>query len=78
MCSPDAAAEDEEVWEEGSEEGALNELDEHEAALAAGHPIDDGSYDPDMIPGIETGDHVVEFYAKYGQDSAVKFFYCNR
>ena len=46
--------------------------------MAAGHPIDDGSYDPDMIPGIETGDHVVEFYAKYGQDSAVKFFYCNR
>ena len=31
-----------------------------------------------MVPGIETGEHVVEFYAKYGQDSPVKFFYCNR
>lgn len=37
-----------------------------------------GSFDPDMIPGIVSGEHVVEFYGKYGQDSAVKFFYCNR
>ncbi|KAK9828903.1 hypothetical protein WJX72_002692 [[Myrmecia] bisecta] len=27
---------------------------------------------------IRTGDDVVEFYARYGQDSAIKFFYCNR
>ncbi|KAG2501733.1 hypothetical protein HYH03_000233 [Edaphochlamys debaryana] len=38
----------------------------------------DAGYDPDMIPGINTGDDVVEFYGKFGQDSAVKFFYCNR
>lgn len=47
-------------------------------AASLGHPVDDGSYDPDMIPGIVTGDDIVEFYAKYGQDSPVKFFYCNR
>ncbi|GLC47993.1 hypothetical protein PLESTB_000047400 [Pleodorina starrii] len=38
----------------------------------------DAAYDPDLIPGINTGEDVVEFYGKYGQDSAVKFFYCNR
>ena len=29
-------------------------------------------------PEIRTGNDVVEFYAKYGQDSPIKFFYCNR
>ena len=44
-----------------------------------GHPRDDGSgFNPDVVPGIDTGDDVIEFYGKYGQDSAVKFFYCNR
>ncbi|KXZ55711.1 DHC8 protein [Gonium pectorale] len=38
----------------------------------------DAAYDPDLIPGINTGEDVVEFYGKFGQDSAVKFFYCNR
>ena len=32
----------------------------------------------DLHPEIRTGNDVVEFYAKYGQDSPVKFFYCNR
>ena len=32
----------------------------------------------DVHPEIRTGNDVVEFYAKYGQDSPVKFFYCNR
>ncbi len=41
------------------------------------HGPGDG-FDPDMIPGINTGNDVVEFYGKFGQDSAVKFFYCNR
>lgn len=45
--------------------------------VPAGHPVDDG-YDPDFIPGIDTGEHVIAFYGKYGQDSPVKFFYCNR
>ena len=27
---------------------------------------------------IRTGSDVVAFYAKYGQDSPIKFFYCNR
>lgn len=29
-------------------------------------------------PNIRTGSDVVAFYAKYGQDSPIKFFYCNR
>ncbi|KAF5838995.1 dynein heavy chain, N-terminal region 2-domain-containing protein [Dunaliella salina] len=41
-------------------------------------PVEDANYDPDLIPGIETGEDVIEFYGKNGQDSAVKFFYCNR
>ena len=28
--------------------------------------------------GIHTGDQVVEFYARHGQTSGVKFFYCNQ
>ena len=32
----------------------------------------------DSHPEICTGNDVVEFYAKYGQDSPIKFFYCNR
>lgn len=36
--------------------------------------IDDFEYD--MIPGIVSSDDVVQFYARYGQDSPVKFFYC--
>lgn len=32
----------------------------------------------DTHPQIRTGNDVVEFYAKYGQDSPIKFFYCNR
>ena len=32
----------------------------------------------DLYPDIRTGDDVVDFYAKFGQDSPVKFFYCNR
>ncbi len=26
------------------------------------------AYDPDLIPGIETSDDVIEFYGKFGQD----------
>lgn len=77
---------EDEAWEEGCDENPSlpqrttidDVLDEDEARLAAAHPLDDGSSDPDMVPGIETVEHVVEFYAKYGQDSPVKFFYCNR
>ncbi len=45
-----------------------------------GPPVNeqDAAYDPDMVPGIFTGEDVVQFYGKYGQDSPVKFFYCNR
>lgn len=32
----------------------------------------------DIHPEIRTGNDIVEFYAKYGQDSPIKFFYCNR
>lgn len=27
---------------------------------------------------VKTGDDIIEFYGKYGQDSPIKFFYCNR
>lgn len=72
--------------EESNEQLSPEESEAHEEvdpeveaeAASLGHPVDDGSYDPDMIPGIVTGDDIVEFYAKYGQDSPVKFFYCNR
>ncbi len=36
----------------GSQDEHHHDLDEHEAAAAHAHPVDDGSYDPDMIPGI--------------------------
>eukprot|EP00898_Chlorokybus_atmophyticus_P003847 jgi/Chlat1/4463/Chrsp29S04567 len=41
----------------------------------------EGVTDPveaEAIARIRTGDDVVEFYAQYGQESAVKFFYCIR
>lgn len=38
----------------------------------------DPKKDPSLVPGVETGDDVVAFYAKNGQDSSVKFFYCVR
>lgn len=34
--------------------------------------------DAGLLAGIQTGDDVVAFYGKYGQDSAIKFFYCVR
>lgn len=36
--------------------------------------LDDPDYD--LIKDVRTSDDVVEFYAKYGQDSPVKFFFC--
>ena len=76
--SPDKVPADEEDLDEemllDPEEG----LDELEGEESRHHPVDDGTHDPDLIPGIVTGDDVVEFYARYGQDSPVKFFYCNR
>ena len=42
----------------------------------AGHTSEQD--DVDLYPDIRTGDDVVDFYAKFGQDSPVKFFYCNR
>lgn len=35
-------------------------------------------HDPDLIPGVEVGQHVVAYYAQHGQDAPVKFFYCLR
>ncbi|KAG2451278.1 hypothetical protein HYH02_003884 [Chlamydomonas schloesseri] len=57
-----------------------SELPAEEEEVLEGPKVDerDAGYDPDMIPGINTGDDVVEFYGKFGQDSPVKFFYCNR
>lgn len=32
----------------------------------------------DPIANVRTADDAVEFYSQYGQDSPIKFFYCNR
>jgi hypothetical protein len=43
-----------------------------------GTPVEDLTYDPDMMPGVDTSNDIIEFYGKYGKESPVKFFYCNR
>lgn len=45
---------------------------------AAAKKAPDPNKDPSMIPGVETGEDVVAFYGKNGQDSSIKFFYCVR
>ena len=44
------------------------------------YPLQAALDDPDyeLTKDIKTSDHVVEFYAKYGQDSPVKFFFCKQ
>jgi dynein heavy chain, axonemal len=65
--------------DEGDEEVHVVEGEGLEAAELHKAAVDiDLNYDPDMVPGVETGNDVVEFYGKYGKESAVKFFYCNR
>ena len=43
-----------------------------------GLPAEDLTYDPDMMPGVDTSNDIIEFYGKFGKESPVKFFYCNR
>eukprot|EP00878_Enallax_costatus_P031474 GHUV01034420.1.p1 GENE.GHUV01034420.1~~GHUV01034420.1.p1 ORF type:complete len:647 (+),score=200.09 GHUV01034420.1:874-2814(+) len=57
-----------------SDDDAGPEAEEEETGPRAPEP----TYHPDMVPGVETGQDVVAFYGKYGQDSPVKFFYCVR
>ena len=45
---------------------------------AAAKKAPDPSRDPGMVPGVQTGEDVVAFYGRNGQDSSVKFFYCVR
>jgi len=78
-------ATEESLWpgEEHDEEGSEDLEREHSGEVPETEhlgpvPLEDANYDPDLIPGIETGEDVIEFYGKNGQDSAVKFFYCNR
>ena len=40
--------------------------------------LSDSQVDPDVVPGVETGEDVVGYYGVNGQDSPVKFFYCTR
>lgn len=47
-------------------------------AAAAAKKAPDPHKDPGMVPGVETGEDVVAFYGKNGQDSSMKFFYCVR
>lgn len=70
-------ADEEDSEELLSEDGTQAQEEEVLEGPRVEHGPGDG-FDPDMIPGINTGDDVVEFYGKFGQDSAVKFFYCNR
>jgi hypothetical protein len=51
---------------------------EGEKETAAGPRVPEPTYDPDTVPGVATGEDVVAYYGKYGQDSTVKFFYCVR
>jgi hypothetical protein len=47
------------------------------AATAKAHPA--AAHDhPDRVPGVRTGADAVAFFGRHGQDSPVKFFYCNR
>jgi hypothetical protein len=48
------------------------------AGRAAAKKPPDPCKDPGMVPGVETGEDVIAFYARNGQDSSVKFFYCVR
>lgn len=45
---------------------------------AAAKKAPDPQKDPGMVPGVETGEDVVAFYGRNGQDSSVKFFYAVR
>lgn len=55
------------------EEGAAAHGEESEGeGLGPGPAEDPNAYDPDLIPGIETGEDVIEFYGKYGQDRWVR------
>jgi hypothetical protein len=55
---------------------AINDAAAPPPALHAWSP--DPADDPDEVPGVQTGEDVIAFYGKYGQDSSVKFFYCVR
>jgi hypothetical protein len=66
----DAGGAGEGPWEEGSmQQQQLDGGPEQQAAE---------EQDPDMIPGVVTGEDVVAYYGLHGQDSPVKFFYCVR
>ncbi len=66
--------EDPDHWHEQQRQQEEQEAEE----AAAGPRVPEPTYDPDMVPGVVTGEDVVAFYGKFGQDSAVKFFYCVR
>eukprot|EP00882_Tetradesmus_deserticola_P022115 GHRQ01024001.1.p1 GENE.GHRQ01024001.1~~GHRQ01024001.1.p1 ORF type:complete len:423 (+),score=129.38 GHRQ01024001.1:383-1651(+) len=61
-------------WE--ADDAAMDSDADDEAA--AGPRVPEPTYDPDAVPGVTTGEDVVAYYGKYGQDSTVKFFYCVR
>lgn len=48
-------------------------VEENEEVDAGPPPEMPGAYDPDLIPGIVTGDDMIEFYGKYGQDRCVQY-----
>lgn len=64
--------------EGGSSWGPQEDSAGSEEMDADGPRAQEPMYDPDMVPGVQTGEDVVAFYGKYGQDSTVKFFYCVR
>lgn len=68
----------EDGYDDYNNEAAYQQQHPAEEEEEVGPRVPEPIYDADMVPGVNTGEDVVAFYGKYGQDSPVKFFYCNR
>lgn len=71
MSRPAKAAKGSKAAEKDNDKAELLPAVSSASSLSTGSTLDNH-------PEIRTGNEVVEFYAKYGQDSPIKFFYCNR
>eukprot|EP00242_Pyramimonas_sp_CCMP2087_P005349 CAMPEP_0198205188 /NCGR_PEP_ID=MMETSP1445-20131203/8681_1 /TAXON_ID=36898 /ORGANISM="Pyramimonas sp., Strain CCMP2087" /LENGTH=1441 /DNA_ID=CAMNT_0043877371 /DNA_START=94 /DNA_END=4415 /DNA_ORIENTATION=+ len=62
------------IWDSprGSDYGREGEKEKEKVSKPSDDP------EMDLLQYIKTGDDVVEFYARNGKESEVKFFYCNR
>lgn len=41
-------------------------------------PLYEGAIEPDFNSDIQTGNDIIEYYARYGHSARIKVFYCNR